>query len=99
MSYNEFNSVRNIDFLRFGGGFSPSGPTVTEYSEYVTSDVTLSAEEASNEARKQAEFEKLGACVISENEILTLLPNGALCTVELILETDIASEKEILTDN
>ena len=99
MSYNEYDTMTYNNCLRFGGGELPVGTVETEYREYVTvvRRVTpeQAAEAASREAHERAELEKAGAEVVSETESVTFLPDGAVCTVELLLETDIAKEKEI----
>lgn len=102
MSYNKYDTVTETDFLKLGGGSLPIGVTSTEYSEYVVSEKTVSPQEAADAAREgaraKAELEKRGAVTVSESETVTMLPDGALCTVELMLETDICSEKPILTE-
>lgn len=99
MSYNEYDTVTYNNSLRFGGSELPVGTVVTEYREYVTAGKRVTpgqaAEAASREAHRRAELEKAGAEVVSETESVTFLPDGAVCVIELTLETDIAKEKEI----
>ena len=99
MSYNEYDMVTYSNCLRFGGGELPVGTVKTEYREYVTVEKRITpeqaAEAASREARRRAALEKADTRVISEAESVTLLPDGAVCVIELTLETDIAKEKEI----
>ncbi len=102
MSYNNYEVMSETEFLRFSGGSLPIGKTVTEYLEFESVQKTLSREEAAeasvSEARRRAEVEKRNATIISESESVIFLPDGALCTVELMLETDIAKEMEIYED-
>ena len=99
IDYNKYEYTTRTEYLRFGGGALPLGTTVTEYREYVEVEKRVTpaeaARSASTQARERAEREKDGCSVLSESERVTYLPDGALCTVELLLETDIAKEKEI----
>ena len=102
IDYNKYDYITDTDYLHFGGGALPLGATVTEYREYVETEYRVSpaeaAESAKREARERAEREKDGCGVISEEESVAFLPDGAVCTVRLLLETDIAKEKEIYID-
>ena len=99
MSYNEYDTVTYNNRLSFGGAELPVGTEETEYREYVTVVRRLTpeqaAEAASQEARRRAALEKADGETVSETESVTFLPDGAVCTIELTLETDIAKEKEI----
>lgn len=102
IDYNKYDYITDTEYLRFGGGALPLGATVTEYREYAEVEKRVfpaeAAESASRQARERAEREKDGCAVLSETERVTFLPDGAVCTVELLLETDIAKEKEIYVD-
>ena len=102
MSYNKYDTMTQTDFLEFSGGSLPLGKSVTKYLEYELADKLLSPQEAAEnalaEAYRQAEAEKKDALLISQSESVIFLPDGALCTLELMLEKDIAAEKEIYID-
>jgi len=102
MSYNKYDTMTQTDFLEFSGGSLPLGKSVTKYLEYELADKLLSPQEAAEnalaEAYRQAEEEKKDALLISQAESVIFLPDGALCTLELMLEKDIAAEKEIYID-
>ena len=102
MSYNKYDTMTQTDFLEFSGGSLPLGKSVTKYLEYELADKLLSPQEAAEnalaEAYRQAEAEKKDALLISQAESVIFLPDGALCTLELMLEKDIAAEKEIYID-
>ena len=102
MDYNKYDYTVDTEYLRFGGGELPLGATVTEYREYVEVEKRVTpreaAESASRQARERAEREKDGCAVLSETERATFLPDGAVFTVELLLETDIAKEKELIIE-
>lgn len=99
MSYNKYEIITETKFLDFSGGSLPIGRSVTKFLEYELVKKSLSPEEASEaavtEARKRAQAEKRDSAVISESENVIFLPDGVLCTLELMLERDIAEEKEI----
>lgn len=102
MDYNNYDYTISTQYLRFAGGELPIGATVTEYREYAEVEKRVTPDEAarsaSRQARERAEREKDGCSVLSESERVTFLPDGAVCTVELLLETDIAQEKEIYVE-
>ena len=102
MDYNKYDYTIDTEYLRFGGGELPLGATVTEYREFVEIEKRVTpreaAESASLQARERAEREKEGCEVLSETERATFLPDGAVYTVELLLETDIAKEKELIIE-
>ena len=102
IDYNEYEYTVSTDYMRFAGGSIPLGRTVTEYREYVTVEKRITPREAADaakrEARERAEREKRDCVLLSETESVAFLPDGAVCTIELLLETDIAKEKEIYVE-